>query len=116
MTYQVSVYATKSGYEDSEVTQGTLCWIDIDPQQEGIEELEDGVAQVKSTTVFIQTEDGVICVQGAPDGTRISVFGIGGEAQGQGISQNGLVRIITGLKKGDVAVVKIGERAVKVKV
>jgi len=116
MTYQVSVYATKSGYEDSEVTQGTLCWIDIDPQKEGIEELEDGVAQVKSTTVFIQTEDGVICVQGAPDGTRISVFGIGGEAQGQGISQNGLVRIITGLKKGDVAVVKIGERAVKVKV
>ena len=116
VTYHVSVYATKSGYQNSEVAEGTLCWIDIDPQKEGIEDLSDGVNHVKAMPVFIQTEEGAISVQGVPDGTRIVIYGIDGSQAGAGVSEGGQARIATNLPKGSIAVVKIGERSVKVKV
>lgn len=33
-TYNISVYATKTGYENSEVVYATLCWIDAEPKTE----------------------------------------------------------------------------------
>ena len=36
VTYNISVYATKAGYEDSDVATATLCWIDVNPKTEGI--------------------------------------------------------------------------------
>ena len=32
VTYNISVYATKSGYDDSETATATLCWIDVEPK------------------------------------------------------------------------------------
>lgn len=115
VTYHVTVYARKAGYEDSDVAEGELCWIYEYPHLDGIISYDQvDMAQVKAMPVLIQIDEGIISVQGAPDGTHIRIFGIGGEAQGQGISQNGQARINTSLQKGSVAVVKIGERAVKV--
>ena len=114
VTYHVSVYATKSGYENSEVAEGTLCWIEIDPQKEGIGDLSDGVGQVKAMPVLIQAEDGAINVQGAPDNALIAVYGIDGTQAGSAESRNGLATIHTQLPQGSIAVVKIGERSVKV--
>ena len=114
VTYHVSVYATKSGYENSEVAEGTLCWIEIDPQKEGIGDLSDDVGQVKAMPVLIQAEDGAINVQGAPDNAMIAVYGIDGTQAGSAESRNGLATIHTQLPQGSIAVVKIGERSVKV--
>lgn len=36
VTYNISVYAHKSGYKDSETVTATLCWIDVEPKTEGI--------------------------------------------------------------------------------
>lgn len=55
-TYNISVYATKTGYEDSDVASATLCWIDAKPMQAGTIEAEDAVVEVKAMPVLIQTD------------------------------------------------------------
>ena len=67
-TYTVSVYATATGYENSEVATATICWIDADPRTEGI---ENGIAQVRANAVLIQSHDGTINIAGVADGTDI---------------------------------------------
>lgn len=54
VTYNISVYATKPGYEDSDVAKATLCWIDEDPK---IESVTNGVANVRARAVLIQNND-----------------------------------------------------------
>ena len=54
VTYNISVYAKKSGYENSNVAKAKLCWVDEDPQIEGI---TNGVANVRARAVLIQNND-----------------------------------------------------------
>ena len=111
VTYNISVYAAKAGYENSETVTATLCWIDQEPKTEGI---TDGIANVPANAVMIQSEAGVLSVQGADDGTQVSAYAINGTQIGSVISQNGRAVINTNLKAGSIAVVKIGNRSVKV--
>lgn len=112
-TYTITVYATKDGYENSEVATGTLCWIDVAPQTEGIVD-EDAVTEVKAVPVLIQTQGGNITIQGAAEGTPIAIYGIDGKEYGSAPSEKDRTTIATSLRPGSVAVVKIGEKAVKV--
>ena len=111
ITYNISVYATKVGYDNSETATATLCWIDVEPKTEG---LENGVAQVRANPVLIQSESGEITVTGADDGTRISVYGVNGQQAGSALSTGSVARINTNLPSGSVAIVKIGEKSVKI--
>lgn len=45
VTYNISVYATKSGYDNSETATATLCWIDASPKTEGI---TNGIANISA--------------------------------------------------------------------
>lgn len=113
VTYTISVYATKDGYENSEVATATLCWIDVEPQTEGIID-EDAVAEVKSMPVLIQTHGSTISIQGAAEGTPIAVYDIDGRQHGTGFAEKGCATIETSLRAGSIAVVKIGEKSIKV--
>jgi hypothetical protein len=110
VTYNISVYAAKSGYENSETATATLCWIDQQPKTEGI---TNGIANIPAQAVLIQSEGGSIKVQGVDDGTPISVYGINGSQVGATVSKNGTAFINTTLQPGNVAIVKIGEKSVK---
>ena len=112
-TYTITVYATKSGYEDSEVATATLCWIDVEPQTEGIID-EDAVTEVKALPVLIQTQGGTISIQGVAEGTSIAIYDTNGKQYGSTISENGRTTVSTSLQPGTTAIVKIGEKAVKV--
>ena len=115
VTYHISVYATKSGYQNSEVAEATLCWIEVDPQKEGItEETTTDAKQMKAIPVLIQEEDGKFRVTGSDEGTRISIFDANGVEVGSAISRDGQAMINTPLPQGSIAIVKIGEKAVKV--
>ncbi|MBR6446016.1 MAG: leucine-rich repeat domain-containing protein [Prevotella sp.] len=116
VTYNISVYATKSGYEDSEVATATLCWIDVEPKTEGISDGTTGAKQIEANAVLIQSENGRISVSGANDGTAISVFGTDGLQVGSAVSRSGQAVINTNLPSGSIAIVKIGNRSVKVAV
>ena len=110
-TYNISVYATKSGYENSETATATLCWIDQQPQTEGI---TNGIANIPAQAVLIQSEGGSIKVQGVDEGTQVNVYGINGAQAGSAISQSGAATINTNLQPGSIAIVKIGQKSVKV--
>ena len=110
-TYNISVYATKDGYNNSDVVTATLCWIDVEPKTEGI---TNGVANVRALPLLIQTNGSTLTVSGADDGTPISVYSINGAEAGSAISQNGAATILTTLQTGSAAIVKVGNKSVKV--
>lgn len=114
VTYNISVYATKEGYKDSEVATATLCWIDADPWAEGTKEAEDNVTEVKAMPVLIQAEGNIISVQGAAEGTDISVYNTAGIKLNSTIANKGITTLNTSLSSGSTAIVKIGEKSVKV--
>ena len=113
VTYHISVYAVKDGYDDSDVAYATLCWIDAEPSAEGLTD-EDAVAEVKAMPVLIQTQGGIITIQGAAEGTPIAIYSIDGKQYGSAISEKDHTTIATTLKRGSTAVVRIGEKAIKV--
>ena len=111
VTYHVSVYASKQGCYNSDEAAATLCWIDVDPKMEGI---ENGVANVKAMPVLIQGDDGVLQISGVPEGTAINVYEIGGQLVGSAKASSDTTVIPTTLPQGSIAIVKIGSKSVKV--
>ena len=111
ITYNISVYATKSGYENSETVTATLCWIDADPKTEGI---SNGIANVPAHAVLIQSNGGVLTIQGADDGTAVNVYSINGTQAGSAVSSNGSAIVSSNLQPGSIAIVKIEEKSIKV--
>ena len=111
VTYNISVYATKSGYDNSDVATATLCWIDASPKTEGI---TNGVAQIAARPVLVKTDSGFITVEGVEDRTYVSVYTTDGKQVGSAISQNNIATIATSIQPGAIAIVKVGDKAVKV--
>ena len=62
---------------------------------------------------MILAEDGMITIKGIVDGTRIYIYRIDGVQAGFGISRNGSALIHTDLKNNSIAIVKIGDKSVK---
>ena len=111
VTYNISVYAAKAGYENSETATATLCWIDQQPKTEGI---TNGIANIPANAVLIQSKGGSIKVQGVDEGTQVNVYSVNGTQAGSAISQSGAATINTNLQPGSIAIVKIGQKSVKV--
>ncbi len=109
-TYNISVYATKSGYYDSDIATATLCWIDATPQTEGL----DGMAKIAARPILVKFENGLITVEGADDSTNVSIYATDGKQMGSAISRNNAATIATNLRPGSVAIVRVGEKSVKV--
>ena len=111
VTYNISVYAAKFGYDNSETATATLCWIDASPKTEGI---TDGVAQIAARPVLVKTDNGFITVEGVDERTNVSVYTTDGKQVGSAISQNDTATIATSIQPGSIAIVKVGEKSVKV--
>ncbi len=111
VTYNISVYATKSGYDDSETANATLCWIDVEPKAEGI---VNGVASVRSYGVMIQASEGFFNISGLEVGTPISVYNTAGQMVGSAKAASETTIVNTTLRSGEIGIVKIGDKSVKV--
>ena len=111
VTYNINVYATKEGYENSETANATLCWIDQQPKVEGD---INGIANITAKALLIKNNGGQLTVEGAADGETISVYTVNGMQSGSAISQNGAAHIDTKLQAGSIAIVKIGNKSVKI--
>ncbi|MBO7168436.1 MAG: leucine-rich repeat domain-containing protein, partial [Bacteroidaceae bacterium] len=112
-TYNISVYATKANYENSDTIQATLCWIEQQPQTEGITD-EDAIAEVQAVPVLIQTQGNTINVEGAEAGTEIILYGTNGVQLDSVIATTGTASLNASGLSGSVAIVKIGNKTVKV--
>ena len=62
----------------------------------------------------IQSENGRISISGTGDCTAISVFGTNGVQVGSAVSRGGQAVVNSNLPLGSIAIVKIGEKSVKV--
>ena len=108
-TYEISVYATKTGYDNSDVATATLVFTNATFTTEGT----SSAKSANVNPVLIQANNGIITVEGAYDGERINVYTPAGSQEGTAISQNRVATINTHIKPGDIAIIKIGSRAVK---
>ena len=111
VTYYINVYATKEGYENSETVTGTLCWIDVEPKTEGI---TNGVASVRAQAVLVQSNGGILNVSGVDIGTQINVYDMSGQMVGSAYASGDNTTIDTILRSGEVGIIKIGDKAIKV--
>ena len=109
-TYEISVYATKSGYDNSDVATATLVFTNATFTTEGT----SSAKEMNLRPLLIQANSGNINIQGAEDGTRIGVYNVNGQQIGSAVSAFNTTDVSTPLKKGDVAIVKVGQRSVKV--
>ena len=110
-TYTVSVYATASGYENSDIATATLCWLDTEPKTEG---MTNDIATVRGNAIMIQSYDGVVNVSGVEDGMNISVYSTSGILSGASTAHGGHSSIVTNIRSGEVAIVRIGNNSVKI--
>ena len=114
VTYAVEVFATRDGYEDSEIATATLCWIDVEPQTEGItEDTPTDVVNVKAQPVLIQQDGNVLTVSGPPAGTPLAVYDLNGRLINTAKAVEGTTRI-DAATTDKVVLVKVGERTIKV--
>ena len=117
VTYTVTVYATKEGYANSDITTATLCWIDVEPKTDGTTDDNTAVQQISATPVLIQSANSQITVTGLTDGTTVAVYNLSGQQVGTVTSMGGQASISTGMTAGAAAIVKIGDsKSVKVAV
>lgn len=108
--YNISVYAIAKGYENSETTSATLCWIDSEPKTEGI---NNSIVNVRAYSVLIQNYGNMISVSGADSGTPISVYDTSGKIVGSSTASSETTYINTNLTRGQIGIIKIGEKSVK---
>ena len=113
VTYNISVYATATGYIDSDVATATLCWIDSNPKTEGI---ANSVKEIKAMPVLIQSNEGVLTISSEDEtkATPIKVYNTAGQMTASSSMTDGIATLKTNMKSGEIAIVKIGEKSVKV--
>ena len=114
VTYTITVFATRESYKDSEIATATLCWIDAEPQTEGItEDTPTDVVNVKAMPVLIQRDGNAMTISGASAGTPISVYDLSGKMLGQATAVDGVTQVVCENSE-KVVIVRVGERSVKV--
>ena len=107
VTYNVSTYAKLSGYENSDVTYATLCWIESD-------DARSDLTQIKSTPVLIKSNEGSISISGVKANTEITVYDINGNKVSAAVADGNEVVINTSLSKNDTAIIHIGDKVIKI--
>ena len=114
-TYNISVYATKSGYENSDVATALLVWTDAIFTETTPETPTSAKVIAESIPVLISAKGGVITVKGEQEGQAVAVYTTDGKAIGSTTMKDGQVSITTNLQRGEIAVVKVGSKSVKIK-
>ena len=113
-TYEISVYATKSGYTNSDVATATLVWTDA-VFTETTPSTSSAKAIAESIPMLISAQNGTITVRGEQNGLPLTVYTADGKMLGSATMKDGQASISTNLQRGEIAIVKVGKRSVKVK-
>jgi hypothetical protein len=110
VTYNITVYATAVGMSKSETVTASLCWVDATPEMEDITD----ITEIKSAPVLVSSRNGSVYVNGELNGTLVNAFTTDGVSIGTATIENGEAAIATGANRGDIIIVRIGEKAMKV--
>ena len=113
-TYEISVYATKSGYENSDAATATLVWTNA-VFTETTPSTSSAKAFAESIPMLISAKDGNITVRGEQNGLPLTVYTADGKMLGSATMKDGQASISTNLQRGEIAIVKVGSKSVKIK-
>ena len=113
-TYEITVYATKAGYNNSDMVTATLVWTDGTITNISPDNPSSVSAVSERVPVLVFANNGTITVKSEVDGQEVSVYSIDGQQLGRGTVINGQTAINTPVQRNNVVVVKIGDKAVKV--
>ena len=113
-TYEISVYATKSGYTNSDVATATLVWTDA-VFTETTPSTSSAKAIAESIPMLISAQNGTITVRGEQNGHPLTVYTADGKMLGSATMKDGQASISTNLQRGGIAIVKVGSKSVKIK-
>lgn len=110
-TYNIEVYATKAGHDNSDIVNVVLVWI-----ENGEVNDENAIINIEATPVLIQGNSGTLNISGVTNGTEITVYTVSGTEVARTVATEGTTTINTGLQSGTIAIVKIGNKSVKIKI
>lgn len=113
-TYDISVYATKAGYENSDLATATLVWTEA-IFTETTEPSTSAKAVTESIPVLISAQGGTITVKCEQEGQPVAVYTADGKALGSANVKDGQATVATNIQRGEIVIVKVGGRSVKVK-
>jgi len=113
-TYEISVYATKSGYTNSDVATATLVWTEA-VFTETTPSTSSAKAVAESIPMLISAQNGTITVRGEQNGLPLTVYSADGKMLGSATIKDGQASIATNLQRGEIAIVKVGSKSVKIK-
>ena len=110
-TYNICTYATLAGYENSDIATATLCWIE---NGDSDEDDTTNIITVPAVAVIVTSANGAVTVNCSLEGETVAVYTTDGTLVGSAAITNGSATIQSGLSKGSVAIVRIGNKSVKV--
>ena len=108
--YNATLYVPVGTINKYKATDGWKSFMFI---EEGTGGGETSIDNSFADALRIQSNGGTINVQGADDGTPISVYTFDGKQVGRAVSRNGAAFIDTNIQLGNMAIVKIGNKSVK---
>ena len=109
-TYNISVYATATGYDNSDTVNATLCWIECDCNDNN----NNNIINIPAKAVFVTSNNGTINISCSLEGENVAVYSSDAMYVGSATIENGCATIESGLSKGDIAIIKIAEKSIKV--
>ena len=112
VTYHISVYAVAPNCVSSDTARATLCWVDAIPEMEVTEKIK--VEDVHAFPILIQSIGGHLFISGSAEDLPISIYDITGKMIGSARMMSETISIPTLLRPGDIAIIKIGEKRIKV--
>lgn len=107
-TYEISVYAMLEGYNNSDVATATLVWTDATFTTKG----KSVAKNMKMRPLLIQSDNGMVNIQGLENGTEATLYNISGQLIGSANTINNTTSISTLLKPGEEAILKVGNRSI----
>ena len=105
--YNISVTATKAGYDNSDVATAKLYWLPTS-------DMGTNINTAKTRGVVIQSAGGFITLSGLDTNERVDFFAIDGVALGSATATDGTATFSA--KSGTIVVAKIGKESVKIAV
>ena len=105
--YDISVTATKAGYDNSDVATAKLYWLPTS-------DISTNINTAKTRGIVIQSAGGFITLSGLNTNERVDFYAIDGAALGSATATDGTATFSA--KSGTIVVAKIGKESVKIAV
>ena len=108
-TYDISVYATAEGHENSDIVNATLCWVECECENND----DTNAINIPATAALVTSANGTVTVNCSLDGEAVAIYTVDGILVGTATIENGSATIATEFSKGTIAIVKIGKNSIK---